>query len=305
MSSESLLRWLSVYPKKEISEMVINYACRNIGLSSVDQDLNLSDSKLRRIFFNPIFEFGHIEVSEESSPSKYAMIPPTLLSLEGLGVLLMGARTNDIITKWPKIGNIDVENSGLKTCWSLKTIEVIQNEIRETFNVCILNPKHYLRQLPTLKWFNIGEQVDSFDAEPKETFDFKTGEWQKFKVLKTGVYRNSDLPPNAQSWYMIINDNNNLKYRKINTIEALHVAMIYCSTLLNELNLKYCKQTSSLVIEKPRNVFLPLVLQRLLIWLNAVSQKNNKIDLYDNISLAVANEISRILGVKLKEFNNE
>jgi len=43
----------------------------------------------------------------------------------------------------------------------------------------------------------------------------------------------------------------------------------------------------------------------LLIWLNAVSQKNNKIDLYDNISLAVANEISRILGVKLKEFNNE
>ncbi len=305
MSSESLLRWLSVYPKKEISEMVINYACRNIELSTAEQDQIFSDSKLRRKFFNPILEFGHIEVSEEGNPSKYAMIPPTLLALEDRGVLLIGGRTNEIMAKWKKSGNIDVENSGLITCWSLKNIEVIQNEISESFNVCILKPMQYLRQLPTLKWSNIGEQIDSFDTEGKETFDFKNGEWQKIKVIKPGVYRNcdSDLPPNAQSWYMAIKGKNNLNYRKINTIEASHAAMVYCAGVLNELKLKYCKQTESLIIEKPRNVFLPLVLQRLFIWLNAVSQKDKKVDLYDNITLGVANEIARILDVKLKEFN--
>jgi len=307
MSSEALLRWLSAYSQQEISEPVINYACQSIEKTYIEGsrgDTDFKTSELRRKYFNPLLEFGHVEYAVEGNPNKYFMIPPTLLELEEKGVLLLGARTDEFINKWQNVGHVYEEYSGHLLCWSKKNVDSIYKELNLPVQVHKINVNQFLKIFPKLKPNNIGIECDSIDLSEKECFNCNSGNWQKNVKIFPGVYRNSNLPPTAQPWYLVTKTTRGQLFTsQIITAEIAQAALSYCASAQSLIKLIYSKKNNKLIIRKPEKVFLPINLIRPITWLNSIGKKENNIDTYQNISIENVLEVSRILDVKLEEIH--
>ncbi len=294
MSSELLLQWMTQYPKKIISEQVINKACINIERTN-GHEIN-SVSKIRRKYINPLLEYGHIEYANQQN-SAYTVSPPTMLHINNSYSIFCGARTENDISNWKKLYNYTLEDSGFSTCWS---DELLQNKDFSDLNISNINVNDVLKKLPILKTEHIGQEITDISINKLKRFNPISGKWEISNKLHTGVYRErDDLPASVQSWFWHEkNKSGDSIFVELYSYELTSIALCLSSILENKLGLFY--NYNSLNITLPKGVFLPLMIKRPLTWLNVGSGEKNKPFLFKNINNSTAQEISRIFNVKLK-----
>lgn len=291
MSSEILLEWMSLYPKEEISEQVINAACVNIAKSNkVNYD---SVAKLRRRYLSSLLEFGHIDYAC-TKESKYVVIPSTVLEIKNSHQILCGARNKKTLSDSKLKFELIKENSGLETYWK----KISTSNLPELEKVHILDINAILTKLPCLTPKLLGTPSDLPDLNKAKTFNPLGNRWNSISSIQTGVYRQRDnVPPTVLPWYWV-DEKNQVAY-PLNNSETVSIAMCLISINKGIVYLRFDEAKKVLEIILPKNVYLPLMLRRPLNWLNTKGGNCLNFQKYENINKSVAKQISRILNVPL------
>lgn len=302
MSSELLLEWMSLYPKKEISEQVVNRAC--LKIKQAKSEYVSSISELRREYILPLLKCGHIEFSNNLNTS-YSVVRPTLLEINSLHTICCGARTESFTKSSLKDFNLNGSDLNLQTYWTDKKINMLKTLCLEHYHISKITVAEVLSKIPQIDFESIcGNKIDSWlSVEKMKRFEPRKVSWEVTEQAVSGVYRErDDIPATALPWiYLSIDKSGNCSYKELYTYEMTSVALCLVSIIDKQLSLSYNKQEHILKIILPKNVYLPLMIERPLTWLSLIPQIKKRDYSFNNIDKKTVDELSRIFNTKVED----
>jgi hypothetical protein len=297
MSSEALLLWLSAYPKQAISQQVIDRACSNIELSKGKKVEKVSE--LRFKYLSPLLEFGSIDRLNEIGSEKYYVSPTTLLHIDNKCTCLSGAVDSELLNEWYKVTST-AKNGSQPFFYANKLIKPKVFEAGIPISISKVDTLEVLKSLPSIS-SNLLSNADYKDTSGYETFDIQKEKWYQNNSPE-GVFRHSNLPPSAESWYFIELKNGRPAYFELSSPEQVSIAMSLLASSEDKIKMKYDSVSEDLSIKLPRNIHFPLLLQRPLRWLDCSSGSISSRGRYKNVTRRHLKEISRILKTEAMDF---
>lgn len=300
MSSELLLEWMSQYPKKIISEQVINRACKRIEQSN-NREVD-SIAKIRRKYTLPLLKFGHIEYADLLN-TKYSLIEPTLLVVNSKYTIFCGAISQDIKSKYLENFYYTELKSGLRIYWIDEPIDNIPIKNFQHINISNINTFDILSKIPMISPEVIGKSIDYAEIKGMKRFNPIRGKWEHSHDNALGVYRlRDDIPASVQPWvFTYIKKPGEYRCIELHTFEMTSLALCLTSLDHKQISISYNCDNMILQINLPPKVYLPLMIERPMTWLSLEPVVKNRNYIFKNIDKQTANEIFRIFNLKNKE----
>ncbi|EDM25762.1 hypothetical protein LNTAR_15137 [Lentisphaera araneosa HTCC2155] len=301
---DTFLHWLTIAKAREsFSESTVISNFKKLLISRVKTDEE-NNQYIRYNLLDPMLRQGHIEWIDEG---RYCLVPPVRLKVaDGLDKrksFFYGARSARCQEEMPGLEIIEQEFGCDVWC---HTDENYNDYIEATFQKQEIHIGEILKNIPS-----VVQAMNAFDegcdrAEMKERQQvipriscgkpFTTWEqWNENAVDKIIRYRN--LPPHRSPWLLSYNG----KVKQLNTVEKSYVAMWVLISQLSVIELVYDTGNKRLKIPRSKLLFLPRVLERLLIWYSGFLGKRDQSHIvFEQIPKHAAREVARILNLKLR-----